>query len=164
MNITSILPSRSINFAEMLRQGSKDEFLHLQTNVTKRDTGEFNRQFEKNFLLNGDNNDDYFLKGPDLVLNNLKNEEQIILENRVRCVDIITRTLLFLYEYEQKSRCLDQEEYKIFYLSTLKLLSEINFVTNLSNSFRDMVQWGLELQAKLLHLIISFTENQLLGR
>lgn len=147
----------------MLRQGSKDEFSHLKTNFTKRDTGEFNRQFEKNFHMNRNNFDDYFLKGTDLVLNNLKNEEQILIENRIRCIDSITRTLIFLNEIENKSKSLNQDEYKVFYLSTLKLLSEINNFTSLSNIFRDVVHYGLELQARLIYLLISYTEKHILG-
>jgi hypothetical protein len=93
-----------------------------------------------------------------------KKEEQVILEDRVKCIDVITRTVLFFQEYEQKLFN-DQEGNKGLYLSALKLLSDINFVTSLSNvdSFRDMVKIGLGLQAKLLFLLIGFTNRELQG-
>jgi hypothetical protein len=111
-------------------------------------------------LLKNSLNFDCFLREQDLVH---KKEERIILEDRVRCIDVITRTLLFFYEFEQKLNFIDQEGYKVIYLSALILLSEINFVTSSSNfnTFRDMVQWGLELQAKLIYLLIGFTNKQL---
>jgi hypothetical protein len=100
-------------------------------------------------------NFDCFLREPD-------NKEEEHIENRVRCIDIITRTVLFLHEFEQKLglNFNDQERDKEQYLSALILLSEINLVTT-SSSFSDMVQMALGLQAKLLCLLIGFTNKEL---
>jgi hypothetical protein len=70
---------------------------------------------------------------------------------------------LFFQEYEQNLNFIDEERDKIIYLSALKLLSEINFITSLSNYefFIDMIQMALILQARLVSLLINFTYKEL---
>jgi hypothetical protein len=108
-------------------------------------------------LLSSSVNFDCLIR-PELIF---KKEEHI--EDRIRCIDVITRTLFFFQEFEQKINYIYREDYKVLYLSALKLLSEINFVTSWRNvnTFRDMVQMGLGLQVKILFLLIGFTNKEL---
>jgi hypothetical protein len=70
---------------------------------------------------------------------------------------------LFFKEYEQKLNFNDEEDNKVLYLSALKLLSDINYVTNSINvgAFSHMSQIALECQAKLLFLLIGLTKKEL---
>ncbi len=154
------LDSGSMNYAEIMRKDSPDEFLLVRNSFNKKDSKEFTRQFEKNFF-EADHREDYIIKDSDFVLSNLKYVDQKIFADRCRIDEIIARVELFLDSEESSAPNLGDPSSNILYLKMMNYLSEVNSVTNGSNSYRDLMSKGLELQTRLLALMIRYTQQKI---
>jgi len=165
------LESANVNFPELIRNNSPDEFLLNKINsLNRRDTNEFAKQFDKNFN-EGNEKDEFILKDNDFTLNNLKfnaamgdaagmgnlNSNLLIqISQRERMESVIKMIEFFTNSEEFKNPKIN--EINIVYLKMTNLLCEVNLLTNGGNTFCELKNRALELQTMLLTNMIRLTQ------
>ncbi len=166
-----ILESASVNFPELMRSNSPDEFLINKINsLNRRDTNEFTKQFDRNFN-EGNDKDEFILKDNDFTLNNLKfnaamgnaagmgslNAGLITqISQRERMESVINMIEFFTNSEEFINPKIN--EINIVYLKMTNLLCEVNLITNVGNTFSELKNRALELQTLLLTNMIRLTQ------
>ena len=166
-----ILESASVNFPELIRNNSPDEFLLNKINsLNRRDTNEFAKQFDRNFN-EGNEKDEFILKDNGFTLNNLKfnavmgdaagigNLNSSLLSQicqRERMESVINMIEFFTNSEEFKNPKIN--EINIVYLKMTNLLCEVNLLTNVGNTFCELKNKALELQTLLLTNMIRLTQ------
>ncbi len=165
------LESANVNFPELMRNNSPDEFLLNKINsLNRRDTNEFAKQFDRNFN-EGNGNDEFILKDNDFSLNNLKfnsvmgdavgmgNLNANLLNqfaDRERMESVVNMIEFFTNSEEFKNPKINQ--INIVYLKMINLLCEVNLITNGGNSFCELKIRALELQTLLLTNMIRLMQ------